>query len=127
MSEIIEIDLSQAVPTLEWNYYGSGFSRETPKEVCLQIEWHGLSGTLNGTIGLEISNQRGDDLDSNDFVTNVPLLDSEGNPITLNSASNKTDCYMQVIKLPHGSWRLKLNKGGITAGTLKTLMVVPSR
>ena len=126
MAEKIELDLSEDIPAVEWNHYGSEMSRETPKQTCLQIEWDGLTGTLDGTLLLEITNQRGRDVSSNDFVTKVPLLDSEGNEIALNSASNKADCYMQLINVPHGAWRLKTDKGGITAGTLKALMVVPS-
>lgn len=125
MPNKIEIDFSQELPEAEWNSYGD-VSRRTPKVTCLQIQWDGLTGTLDGTLLLEISNQLGHDPDSNEFVTKVPLLDEEGNEISLDSASNKSNCYMQKIEIPHGSWRLTPSKGGITGGTLKALMIEAS-
>lgn len=123
---MLEIDLSQAVPTAEWNIYGSEYAKNTPKLTSLQIQWDGLTGTLNGTISLEISNRQGTGTDPDEFVTVVPLLKADGSTLALDTASNKSDCFMQLIKAPHGSWRLKVSKGGITAGTLKALMIEPS-
>lgn len=123
---MLEIDLSQAVPSAEWNIYGSPQAKSTPKLTSLQIQWHGLTGTLDGTISLEISNRQGNGEDPDEFVTVVPLLKSDNSQLALDSASNKADCFMQIIKVPHGSWRLQVDKGNITGGILKALMIEPS-
>ena len=123
---MLEFDLSQAIPTAEWNSYGT-FSKRSPKLTSLQIQWHGLAGTLNGTLQLEISNKvsRGAG-EEDEFVTQIPLKDENGDPLTLDSASNKDNCKIVMIEVPHAGWRLKVDKGGITEGTLKALMIEPS-
>lgn len=127
MSKKLEYDLSEDLPAVVWNHYGSEFSKRSPRLSCLQLQWDGLTGTLDGTLGLEISNQvTKSESEVDDFVTTIPLKDSNGDPLTLNSASNKGDCHIVMIEIPHASWRLKVGKGGITAGILKALMIEPS-
>lgn len=127
MSTKLEYDLSQDLPDVEWNHYGSEFSKKSPRLSSLQIQWDGLEGTLNGTIELEISNQvTKSESEVDDFVTKVPLVDSNGDPLALTSASNKSNCHLVMIETPHAAWRLIPGKGGITAGTLKALMIEPS-
>ena len=127
MSQKLEYDLSQELPDPVWNHYGSYLSKRSPKVTCLQIQWDGLVGTLDGTIELEISNQvsRSEE-EADEFVTKVPLVDSNGDPIALDSASNKSNCHLVMIETPHAAWRLKPSKGGITAGMLKAIMIEPS-
>lgn len=127
MSKKLEYDLSQDLPDPIWNHYGSDFSKRSPKLTSLQIQWDGLAGTLNGTIELEISHKVSrNEAEFDDFVTKVPLLDSNGDTLALNSASNKSDCHLIMIETPHAAWRLKVGKGGITAGLLQALMIEPS-
>ena len=124
---MLEFDLSQAIPDPEWNIYGATYSKRSPRLACLQIQWDGLTGTLDGTLELEVSNMvtRGDG-EEDEFVTQVPLKKDNGDPLVLDSASNKDNCKMVLIEAPHASWRLKVNKGGITSGIIKALMIEPS-
>lgn len=127
MSTKLEYDLSQEIPEAEWNFYGSEFSKRSPKLTCIQIQWDGLVGTLDGTIELEVTNQVTKlDGEEDEFVTKIPIKDSQGNEYSLNSASNKSDCIQGKISFPHAAWRLKVDKGGITGGILKALMIEPS-
>lgn len=124
---MIQYDLSKDIPVVEWNHYGSSFSKRSPRLTCLQIQWDGLTGTLNGTLQLEISNKVSRNEEGfDDFVTIIPLKDSNGNPLALNSASNKSSCHLIMIEVPHAAWRLKVGKGGITGGILQALMIEPS-
>lgn len=124
---MIKYDLSDNIPEPEWNYYGSEYSKKSPRLTSLQIQWDGLTGLLDGTIELEISNMvtRKED-EADEFVTKIPLLDSNGNIISLNKASNKLNCHIVVIDTPHAGWRLQVDKGNITGGILKALMIEPS-
>lgn len=75
----------------------------------IMINWHGLEGTLNGTIIPEITNNVNDP----DFVTQLDT-------ITLDSASNLTSNVFLDINLRIQAYRLRYAHVGITgSGVIK--------
>ncbi|MBX3044907.1 MAG: hypothetical protein KF896_14440 [Ignavibacteriae bacterium] len=90
--------------TSDWIFkdaYSSTFTKSS-----VQIKWHGITGTANGTIKVEMKTDRNADL--------TTVLDT----VNVNSASNASDNMLLSVNYAIKAYRITYTKNDITAGDI---------
>ena len=105
-------DASGNLSPTGWVYY-SDEHKEVIKQARIIITWSAITGTRDGNIWLEITNDQGD-------VEIILPYDSDGVVQLLDSATNITSCMAFNISAPFIGMRVKYTANNITGGLISS-------
>jgi hypothetical protein len=103
-------DASGNLAPTGWVYY-SDTHKEVIKQARVVVYWDSITGTRDGDIWLEITNDQDD-------VEKIMPYDADGNIELVDTATNVTDCLAFNISAPFIGMRLKYTANNITGGNI---------